>query len=168
MVSWFRSKNIHHILAHPPLKASLAENAIRRLKKRVYLHMRSKKTKRYIDVLPQLVQGLNTKYIASIGMTPQQVFQSDNSVKVYKRLRKKKAVRKSSEKKLKIGTLCRIVLTTNVFNQRIYSKRWSDGLFKILRVFNTVPYTYEIADKEGVVLAKRYYANELSLFLDDE
>ena len=51
-------------------KASLAEGALRLIKNRLMKYCTENKTKRYIRILPDVIKGLNQRWIRSINMRP--------------------------------------------------------------------------------------------------
>ena len=68
----------------------------------------------------------------------------------------------SNEKdpKLKIGDHVRISKYKNIFAKR-YSPNWSEEVFVIKKIKNTVPWTYEISDLNRDKIVRSFYEKEL-------
>jgi len=67
------------------IKAAVAERFNRTLKEKMYRYFTAKHTRRYVDVLQDLVHAYNNTYHSSIGMAPADVT-LDNEEVVRKRL----------------------------------------------------------------------------------
>ena len=75
-IEWFQSQN--------ETKAQIVERFNRTLKDRMYKYFTANNTKRWIDVLPDLVHNYNNSYHRSIKMTPVQA--RENPVKAWENL----------------------------------------------------------------------------------
>ena len=75
---------IHHYSIKSKMKASVVERFIRTLKNRLEKYFVKNKTKRWIDILPQLISNYNNTPHRSIGMSPNQVT-DENADKVFKK-----------------------------------------------------------------------------------
>ena len=67
------------------IKAAVVERFNRTLKQKMYRYFTAKRTRRYVDVLPDLVHSYNNNHHRSIGMAPMEVT-ADNEGVVRKRL----------------------------------------------------------------------------------
>ena len=67
---FLKSQNVKHFASHSDQKASVAERFNRTIKTRIWHYLTYKNTKRYIDVLQQLVNSYNKSFHRSIGMPP--------------------------------------------------------------------------------------------------
>ena len=61
----------------------------------------------------------------------------------------------SKNPKFKIGDIIRISKYKNIFAKG-YTQNWSEEVFVIKKVKNSVPWTYIISDLKGAVLLKRF------------
>ena len=102
------------------VKASVVERFNMTLKQKVYLYFSAKRTRRYVDVLPDLIHSYNDSYHRSIGMAPSEV-PTDNEDQVRARLYPQKP--KTLNWKFKVDDKVRITM------QRRLSKRvkWATG-----------------------------------------
>ena len=62
--------------------------------------------------------------------------------------------------KLKVGDHVRISKYKNVFAQR-YTQNWSEEVFVVSKIKNTVPWTYVVSDLNGEEITGSFYEKEL-------
>ena len=62
--------------------------------------------------------------------------------------------------KLKVGDHVRIWKYKNIFTKR-YTENWSEEVFTITKIKETVPWTYEISVLNGEPIAGSFYEKEL-------
>ena len=62
--------------------------------------------------------------------------------------------------KFKVGDHVRIFKYKNIFAKG-YTPNWSEGVFVIKKVKNTIPWTYVISDLNGEEIIETYYEKEL-------
>ena len=62
--------------------------------------------------------------------------------------------------KFKVGDIVRISKYKNVF-AKVYTANWSEEVFVIKKVENTVPWTYVISDLTGEEIVETFYEKEL-------
>jgi transposase InsO family protein len=67
-------------------KAALVERFNRTLKARIYKHFTAWKTRRYVDVLQDIVDGYNQSYHRTIGRRPADVVTEDDAKEVWRRV----------------------------------------------------------------------------------
>jgi len=68
--------NIHFYTSNSDTKASICERFNRTLKTKLFKYFSYKKTWRYIDILPDILESYNNTYHRSIRMTPNEVNES--------------------------------------------------------------------------------------------
>ena len=66
-------RGIIHFSTHGDTKASVVERFNRTLKQRLYRYFTAANTLKFIDILPDLVEGYNATPHRSIGKAPKQV-----------------------------------------------------------------------------------------------
>ena len=91
----------------------------------------------YIDKLDDIVNEYNNTYHRTIKMKPVDV--KDNTYIDFKKEVNDK------DPKFKVGDYVRISKYKNIFDKR-YTPNWSEEVFVIKKVKNTVPWTYVIND----------------------
>ena len=133
-------------------KSVVAERFIRTLKNKIYKYITSISKNVYIDKLDDVVRKYNNTYHTSIKMKPIDV--KDNTYIDFKK--------ESNDKdpKFKVGDHVRISKYKNIFAKG-YMPNWSEEIFIIKKIKNTVPWTYVINDLNGKEIIGTFYENEL-------
>ena len=121
-------------------KSVVAERFIRTLKKNIYF-----------DVLNDIVNKYNSPVHKTIKMKPTDV--TDDSYAEYNENFNKK------DPKFKVGDHVRISKYKNIFAKR-YTPNWSEEVFVINKIKNTVPWTYAISDLNGEEITGSFYEKE--------
>ena len=118
-------------------KPVVAERFIRTLKNKIYRHITAISKNVCLNVLDDIVDEYNNTYHKTIKMKP--IDAGDDSFAEYNE--------KSNEKdpKFKVGDHVRISKFKNVFAKG-YTTNWSEEIFIIKKIKNTVPWTYVISD----------------------
>ena len=102
----------------------------------------------YIDKLDDIVNEYNNTYHRAIKMKPVDV--KDNAyIDFQKEVNDK-------DPKFKIGDHLRISKYKNIF-AKDYMPNWSEEVFIISKIKNTVPWTYVIHDLNGEEIIGRFY-----------
>ena len=133
-------------------KPVITERFIRTLKNKIYKCMTSISKNVYIDKLDDIVRKYNNTYQTSIKMKPVDV--KDNTYIDFK----KEVYDK--DPKFKFGDHVRISKYKNIFAKG-YMPNWSEEIFIIKKIENTVPWTYVITDLNGEEIIGTFYENEL-------
>ena len=106
----------------------------------------------YIDKLNDLVNEYNNIYHITIKMKPID-FKNNAYIDSSKEVNDK-------DSKFKVGDHVRISKYKNIFVKR-YTPNWSEEVFVIKKVKNTVPWTYVINDINGEDITGTLYEKEL-------
>ena len=106
----------------------------------------------YIDKLDDIVKEYNNKYHTSIKMKPVDI--KDNTYLDFKKEINNK------DPKFKIGDYVRTSKYKNIFAKG-YMPNWSEEIFVIKKVRNTVPWTCIINDLNGEEIIGTFYEKEL-------
>ena len=106
----------------------------------------------YIDKLDYIVKEYNNKCHTSIKMKPLDV--KDNTYIDFKKEIDNK------DPKFKVGDHVRISKYKNIFAKG-YMPNWSEGVFVIKKVKNTVPWTYVVNDLNDEKIIGTFYEKEL-------
>ena len=125
---------------------------IRTLKTKNYKYMTSVSKNVYIDKLDDIVSKYNNKYHRTIKMKPVDV--KDNTYIDFKKEVNDK------DPKFKVGDHVRISKYKNIFAKG-YTPNWSEEVFVIKKVKNTVPWTYVINDLNDEETIGTFYEKEL-------
>ena len=133
-------------------KSVVAERFIRTLKSKIYNHMTSISKNVYIDKLNDMVNEYNNTYHTTIKMKPIDV--KDNTyINTDKKINNK-------DPKCNVGDHVRISKYKNIFAKG-YTPNWSEEVFVIKKVKNTVPWTYVINDLNGEEIIGTFNEKEL-------
>ena len=139
-IEWLQDNDIVMYSTNNEGKSVVAERFIGTLKSKIYKHMTSISKNVYIDKLNDIVDEYNNTYHATIKMKPINV--KDNTyLNTDKELNNK-------DPKFKVVDHVRISKYKNIF-AKCYTPNWSEEVFIIKKVKNTVPWTYVINDLNG-------------------
>ena len=139
-------------------KSVIAERFIRALKNKIHKYTTSVSKNVYIDKLDDIVRKYNNSYHTSIKMKPVDV--KNNTCFDFKKNNDK-------DPKFKVGDRVRIFKCKNIFAKR-YMPNWSEEIFIIKKIKNTVPWTYVINDLNDKEIIGTVYENELQGTKQDE
>jgi len=139
------------------IKAAVAERFNRTLKEKMYRYFTAKHTRRYIDVLQDLIHAYNNTRHSSIGMAPIDVT-TDNEHEVRARLYPMQS--KLLNWKFKVGDKVRISMQRRPF-QKGYIGKWSEEIFVVDVRMPTAPVTYKLKDLAGDDIKGTFYSDEL-------
>ena len=149
---WLKDNSMEIYSTHNEGKSVVAERFIRTIKNKIYKYMTSISKNVYIDKLDDIVNEYNNTYHRAIEMKPTDV--KDNR---YIDFGKKVS---DNDPKFKVGDHVRISKYKNIFAKG-YTPNWSEEIFVIKKIKNTVPWTYVISDLNGEEITGTFYENEL-------
>ena len=113
----------------------------------------------YYNVLDDIVKKYNNTRHSTIKMKPIDV--KDNTyINTDKKIN-------SKDPKFKVGNHVRISKYKNVFAKG-YVPNWSEEVFVVNKIKNTVPWTYETNDLNGEKIIGRFYEKELQKTSQEE
>jgi transposase InsO family protein len=138
-------------------KASIAERFNRTLKTKMWKYFTQHNTRRYVDILDDLLYSYNRTYHRSIKMAPVDV-NDKNKQTVWENLYGK--FEKFVEPKLEEGDTVRISKAKRQFRKG-YLPNWSDEIFTVHQVKTTQPPVYVLKDYHDEVLEGTFYEQEL-------
>ena len=150
---WLRDNDIVMYSTHNEGKSVLAERFIRTLKGKIYKYMTSISKNVYIDKLDDIVDEYNNTYHTTIKMKPIDV--KDNTyINTSKEINNK-------DPKFKVGDYVRISKYKNIFAKG-YMLNWSEEVFVIKKIKNTIPWTYVINDLKGEEIIGTFYEKRIA------
>ena len=149
---WLQDNNIVMYSRHTEGKSVVAERFIRMLKSKIYKYMTSISKNVYIDKLDDIVNEYNNTYHTTIKMKPIDV-KGNTYINTNKETNDK-------DPKFKVGDRVRISKYKNIFAKG-YTPNWSEEVFGIKTVKNTVLWTYVINDLNGEEITGTFYEKEL-------
>ena len=149
---WLRDNNIVMYSTNNEEKYVGPERFIRTLKSKICKYMTSTSKNLYIDKLDDIVNEYNNTYRTAIKMKP-------TDVKDNKYINTDKETN-DKDPKFKVGDRVRISKYKNIFAKG-YTPNWSEEVFVIKKVKDTVPWTYVINDLNGEEIMGTFYEKEL-------
>ena len=147
-----KDNNIEMYSVHSEEKSVAAERFIRTLKTKIYKYMTSISKNVYIDKLDDIVNEYNNTYHRTIKMKPVDV--KDNTYIDFKKEVNDK------DPKFKVGDHLKISKYKNIFAKG-YIPNWSEEVFVIKKVKNTVPWTNFVNDLNDEEIILTFYEKEL-------
>ena len=149
---WLKVNDIEMYSTNNEGKSVIAERFIKILKNKIYKYMTSISKNVYIDKLDDIIKKYNNTYHTPIKMKLVDV--KDNTyIDFIKEVNDK-------DPKFKIGDQVRISKYKNIFAKG-YMPNWSEEIFIIKKIKNTVPWRYVLNDLNGEEIIGRFYENEL-------
>src|SRR5882724_1767033 len=160
--AFLKQNNIYFFTTESELKASVCERFNRTLKTRMWRYLTFKNTKRYIDVLDDLLNSYNNSVHRTIGVAPASVNETNQS-KIWQRVYGSLERVATGKKKPKF--FVNEAVRTNTLKGKFetgYTGQWTDEIFYIDKIYSQfLPYMYRIRDTTGELVKGRYYENEL-------
>ena len=171
---YLQDNNIQILIAKTKVKASVVERFNRTLKEKMFRYFTYNQNikystnlhkKRYIEVLPKLIDSYNNSYHRSIKTTPAKVNKS-NENQIYINLygySKTDGDNRSIEIKYKVGMYVRKIKDKKLF-EKGYTNNWSKDIYIIKNIIAQVPPLYELEELENESIKKvqgLYYEQEI-------
>ena len=156
-----KNEGIHHFTSNTKdVKCAIIERFNRTLKARMYKYFTAKGTRRYVDVLDDLVTAYNSSYHRSIKMRPIDVSQA-NGAQVFQNLYKvttmRELIQRKAKSSLKTDDLVRKQYELKPFDKSYYPN-WTDQTFNVQSVFKGVNKpVYKIDDNSK----QRFYPEQV-------
>jgi len=159
MKRWTADNNIKQFTTSSPVKVSYVERMVRSLMGRISRYMTEKNTKRFVNKLREFEVAYQNSYHRSIGRTPASV-NRENESEVWDALYAKRIRPKAVKDILKLDARVNIKTTKAAFVKG-YAPNFEDKVYKVVKVFQTKPKTYQVENESGVILERRFYKPEL-------
>ena len=158
------SKNVLHFVTYNETKAQIVERFNRTLKNRMWRYFTFQNGRRYVEVLPSLVEGYNKAYHPSIGTAPERVTRI-NAQDIWHRFYGKDFVKRSTRVrfKFKVGDKVRISKKKGTF-EKGYLPNWTEEVFSIALRLRRIPPVYRLREYDGTMLDGTFNEHELQRF----
>ena len=153
------------VTRNPDIKAAIVERFNRTLKERMWRYFTHKNTRRYIDVLQDIVHAYNHTRHSSTRMQPTVVTRENARIareNIARRWKDDNKIKRRMQKaKYHVGDLVRISRAKGIF-EKGYEANWSEEIFRIHRVLKwRNPHVYELSDLAGEIIDGIFYEQEL-------
>ena len=149
---WLKDNNVEMNSIYNKGKSIVAKRFIRTLKNNIFKHMTAISKNVYFDVLDDIVNKYNDTIYRTIKMKP-------IDVKYNTYVDSKKEVN-DKDPKFKVKDHVRISKCKNNFAKG-YTPNWSEEVFVVNKIKNTVPWTYVINDLNDEEIIGTFYEKEL-------
>ena len=149
MKSFLQSNDTEMYSAHNEGKSVVTERFIGTLKNKIFKYVTSMSKNVYIDKLDYIVNKYNNTYYRTTKIKPADVKHILN-LSAYIESSKKI---NNQDPRFKFGDIIRI--------SKGYVPNWSEEIFAIKKVKNSVPWTYVIRDLKGEEIVGTFYKREL-------
>lgn len=157
--------NIQLYSTYGEFKASPVERFNRTLKTLMWKRFTEENTRRWIDMLDELIKQYNNRKHSTIKMTPLEAKQldKDEERKLWMMLYKNKygdSKYQKKQPKYKVGDWVRISRQKGIFEKGFYPN-WSQEIYKIDGVSHKYPFVYFLVDYDGEKIEGSFYEEEL-------
>ena len=158
--SMLEKYNIEMFRTNSDKKAQIIERFNRTLKLRMGKLFDSQNSFRYIDRLQDLVNNYNNTIHTTIKMKPIDAIKPENYDLLINNYYENYENKINEKIKFEVGDVVRIPIYLSTFTKEITSK-WTRELFKISKINDTKPITYNIVDLNNESIEGIFYAEEL-------
>ena len=143
-------------------KAVVVERFNRTLKQMMFKKFTSQGHKKWLKILPEIIDKYNNKVHSTIKTTPMKAIENPASIRgiVLKDNFENDLTLPRKKSKFKVGDRVGIFWWKSHF-EKGHTAKWTQEIFIIRKVNVTVPVTYELEDNEGEEIVGRFYENEL-------
>lgn len=157
----FTENNIHLFASESDQKAAIVERFNRTLKAKMWRYFTASDTRRYLNVLQQLVSSYNHSKHRTIGMAPIQV-NKNNELQVWRRLAGDEITRGSDRRKTQVhpGDTVRISKSKHTF-EKGYEPNWTTEYFNVIDAVPTGRRVYKLQDIETEPITGVFYKEEV-------
>ncbi len=165
---YLNENDIQIIAAKPPLKASMAEQAGKLLKRKIWQFMTANKTKKFIDYLPEFLESLNSRKLKSLGKIAPKDVKPENQMEVYYNRYSKYRNKKNVNIKFKADSYVRLAKKMETFTKGFWPG-YSDEIYVIDGCVPHYPREkYKLRDLLGNRISGTFYSEELTTVLNPE
>ena len=137
-------------------KSAIVERFNRTIKEKMWRKFTELQTRRWVDMLDDLVDEYHNTVHRSIGMKPIDVDKSDE----YDIRQKLKVEAGVGKIKFKIGDKVRISRLKGIF-EKGYLPNWSHEIFEVVKIIKDNPVRYKLKDIAEEIIDGSFYAEEL-------
>ena len=143
-------------------KAVVVERFNHTLKQMMSKKFTSQGHKKWLKLLPEIIDKYNNKVHSTIKTTPMNASENPASIRgtVLKNNFENDLTLPRKKSKFKVGDRVGIFQWKSYF-EKGHTAKWTQEIFIVRKVNNTVPVTYELEDEEGEEIVGRFYENEL-------
>lgn len=160
MKNFLKDNDIEIYSTYGENKASIIERFNKTMKEIMFKYFTSNNTRRWVDVLDEIIKKYNSRKHKTIGMTPKEASKIENEEIVIENTYPKVEEKVKEKPKFKIGDFVRISRIKGTF-EKGYLPNWSREIFQIYQILDTIPVTYKIKEFDGEPIEGSFYTEEL-------
>jgi Chromo (CHRromatin Organisation MOdifier) domain/Integrase core domain len=160
--NFLKAEQIEFFTTNSDLKAAICERFNRTLKSKMWRYFTENNTRRFLEVLPSIMESYNNSKHRTIGIEPASVT-VENQTDVWKRIYKpkQKTLKKPKKPKFFVNEPVRISSHKSPFSKS-YEGNWTTEIFYIDKIyFQHLPFMYRVRDTTGEIIKGRFYEQEL-------
>lgn len=164
MQSLLQKNGINHYSVTSQFKAAVVERFNRTLRQKLARYFTSRGNKKWIDILPTLIDTYNkTPHRGIFNMRPIDITSETEHELWQRQQQQREQTTKTSETKaIPINNFVRISKITNSPFVKNFNENWSDEVFRVVAVNKkSKPYMYVIEDMKGELIEGKFYKEEL-------
>lgn len=166
--SMLREREIKLFTTNSERKASVVERLNRTMKSIMFKYFTKHNTRKYIDILPDLVHRYNNSYHQSIKMRPIEVNKANVPLVWINLYEKRLTTAVQSKNELKAGDYVRISIEKQPFQKR-YQEVWTEEIFIVTHLVNIINFTvYKLEDQSGEAIKGTFYYEELQKVIEPD
>ena len=157
---------IRHYSVHSQFKAAIVERFNRTLREKLNRYFTHHNKKRWIDVLPQIINTYNKSPHRSLKM--KRPIDIVNDINMWTDMEMKRGRHYTMRKPYSIGSLVRIsrISAASPFRKN-FDQNWSEEIFTIVAIDKKdVPIMYIIEDSNNQIIQGKFYHEELQVIGD--
>ncbi len=155
--TYLSSKKVRLFASNSDMKASMVERFNRTLKAKMWRYFTATNTRRFIDVLPNLLHSYNQSYHRTIGMRPADV-RTKHEAQLWLKMYGQQVP--ETRKPMAEKTLVRMSKTKGDF-EKGYAPNWTEEQFHVSSVAPTPRMVYKVKDLAGEPIEGCFYQEEL-------
>ena len=165
---WFRAKGVHWFSSEDDvIKAGIVERFNRTMKAKMWKYFHFKKSNRWLEVLPMLMQSYNNTVHTSIKMTPTEATEKQNTAKVNEnlygpdsRLNRNRPLDMPTDNAFAVGDKVKLSKHALIFDKS-YKPNWQLEIMEVTDVIPTDPVIYRVKDLDNEPIKGSFYDHEL-------
>ena len=159
--SVLKKRNIHMFSVFSSTKASLVERYNRSIRARLDRYFTENNTRRWIDILPDIIKNYNASKHRGIGMAPKDVSIKNEEELWHKQYGNEFLKTSVGMFKFNIGDNVRIARILSTRFAKEGEEKWTREIFTIKYRRATRPPTYKITDLQGDLIKGSFYEHQL-------
>ena len=165
MKNFLKQKKVFHYFSYGDRKSSIVERVNRSLQNIIYPLMYARRTHKWVELLPEMLQIYNSRKHRTINMSPENAEKDENKIRLAKTYRERYNLVGVKKPQFRKGELVRLQMKAKGgIKRREYLQSFTEDKYLIDRVLTKLPIPmYKVRKLNGdKVQGGSFYAWELS------